>query len=633
LFQGSGAQADGGFLVNCDSPLLSAQQSGAIGCSPADIASGATKSLFIGRRNIEGKPREFEYDHDNYRIVIGAKGKLWGPFDYDLYGSYYYTSVYIANRNFLSISGTQNALLVGGTAANPFCLSGATGCVPYNIFSDGGVTQAALNYLTENGTSRGTTSEKIIEGTINGNLAEYGIKSPWATEGVGVAAGFQWRRDSLTYLPDQAELSNDLSGFGGAATAIDRQLGDFEGYGELRVPIAQDMAFAHDLSLNLGYRRSNYSTHISADTYKVGMEWAPTADFRLRGGFNRAVRAPNIIELYTPLSVTNTSIVSEDPCAAGALHPATLAQCLHTGITAAQYGNIPQCPANQCAILQGGNPDLQPERANTYTGGLVFTPKFIPGLYASIDYFHVDLKGIITGFPIAVSLQQCLATGNPTYCSNIVRNPTNGILFGTTVGAGGYFISNDVNVAEELVSGIDFQGSYKLSFDTFGHDDWGSVTFNLTGTYTSDWKVTPAVGADTYNCAGLFGATCGGLFPKWRHVFRVTWNAPHDVQVSAAWRFIGGTELELDSGQPTIGTNTTPDLIAHTLPAVSYLDLSANWNVNEKLAIRGGINNIFDRDPPLVPNALVGGSGGNPNAFNTYDLLGRQFFMAFTARF
>jgi outer membrane receptor protein involved in Fe transport len=630
LFSGSGAQASGGFLTNCNNPLLSAQQVTALGCTSADIASGATRDMLIGRRNIEGGPRQFEYDHDNFRIVYGTKGRLWGPFNYDLYGSYYYTSVYVNNQNFLSISRAQNALLVGGTATNPTCLTGGKTCVPYNIWQDGGVTTAALQYLAEAGTSRGSTTERIIEGTITGDLSEWGIKSPWATDGVGVAAGFQNRRDHLTYAPDQAELSNDLSGFGGAATAIDSNLSDIEGYGELRAPIVQDMPFAHDVSLSLGYRYSDYSTGVTADTYKIGGEWAPTADIRLRGGFNRAVRAPNIIELFTPQSVTNTSVVSSDPCA-GPTPAASLAACERTGVTPASYGRIQQCPAAQCAVLQGGNPDLAPERANTYTVGAVFTPRFIPGLYASIDYFHIDLKGIITNIPLGVTLNECLATGNPTFCSNVVRNPVSGILFGTSVGAGGYIVGTDVNVAAEVVSGIDFQATYKLGFDRFGHDEWGGLSFNFTGSWNEDWRVTPTPTSKTYNCSGLFGPQCGGLFPVWRHVFRTTWNAPYDVQVTATWRYIGGAEFEGDSNQPTIGGNTTPNELSHTVPAVNYLDLAVNWNVNEKLAVRGGINNIFDRDPPLIDNAIVG--TGLPNTYPTYDLLGRHLFVGLTARF
>ncbi len=631
LFQGSGSQADGGFLVNCNNPLMSAQQQSTF-CTPAQIAAGSNVDLFIGRRNVEGGARQFEYDHDNFRVVAGSKATLWGPFDYDVYASYYSTDVFVSNSNFLSISRTQDALLVGGTAANPTCLPGASaGCVPYNIFQDGGVTPAALSYLNETGTSRGSTTEAIVEGTVTGNLAQFGAKSPWATDGIGVAGGFQFRRDTLTYTPDQAELSNDMSGFGGAAVAINNALGVSEGYFETTIPVLQDKPLAHDLTINGGYRYSSYSTGVNAGTFKGGGEWAPTPDVRLRGGFNRAVRAPSIIELYTPLSVTNTSVVSEDPCAQGAAHPASLAACENTGVTAAQYLHIPQCPANQCAVLQGGNTALKPESADTFTVGTVFTPQFIRGFNASIDYYHIDLSGIISNIPLGVSLQNCLTTGDPNYCKNIVRNPVNGILFGTTVGAGGYIVGNNVNVAKEQVQGLDIQGTYRLPLETFGHADWGSLIFNLNGSIDMGWKVTPLAGAQTYDCKGLFGPQCQGLFPEWRHTFRMTWNAPHNVQASIAWRFIGGAEYEADSNQPTIGGSATPDPIAHTVPAVNYMDLAVSWTVHPQLTIRIGANNILDQDPPLIENSIVGNA--NPNTYPTYDLLGRQLFIGLTAKF
>lgn len=620
LFQGDSLSASGGFTVNCNNPFLSAQQAGAIGCaSPTDV-----KDLYIGRRNVEGGGRQFLYDHTNYRVVFGTKGDLWGPFKYDLYGSYYYTQLYTSASNFLSLSRIQNGLLVNPDGT---CQSGGS-CVPYNIFSDGGVTPAATQYLEETGTSRGTTTERIIEGTITGNLAEYGIKSPWATDGVGVALGFQSRRDSLQFSPDAAEESGDLSGFGGVAVKIDNSLSDVEGYGEIRVPIIQDMPWAKELSFDGGYRYSDYSTGITADTYKLAMEWAPTSDIRFRGSFNRAIRAPNIMELYTPQFVTNTSVVSEDPCAVGAVHPATPAQCANTG--ANKFASIAQCPAQQCAVLDGGNTALAPERANTYTVGFVLTPRAIPGLYASIDYFHINLKNEIGTIPLGVTLQQCLTTGNPTYCSQVVRNPVSGILFGTSAAAGGYINGSNVNVGAAEVTGIDVQAAYKLGFGVIGHDEWGSLSFNLDGSFIDNNKTTPYVGGPTYDCAGLYGPQCATITPHWRHQFRVTWAAPHDVQVSAAWRYIGGTTLETDTNEPIIGQNSH-DPFNHTIPAVSYLDLAANWNINEKLSLRAGINNIFDKDPPIINSAIVG--SGEPNAYPTYDFLGRHMFVGLTARF
>jgi outer membrane receptor protein involved in Fe transport len=639
LFQGSGSQPSGGFLVNCNNPLLAAQQALLIGCSPAAIASTnfnfspldstnpGLADIFIGRRNIEGGQRKFDYEHDNYRIVVGTKGNLYGPFNYDLYGSYYHTSVFVSNQNFISISRAQNALLVSGTAANPTCISGA-GCVPYNIFQDGGVNDPALAYLASTGTSRGSTTERIIEGTITGNLSDYGGKSPWATEGVGVSIGFQQRRDHLSYNPDEAELSNDLSGFGGAGVIVDNSLRATEAFAEIQVPIAQDMPWLHDLTFNGGYRYSDYSTGIQANTWKVGAEWAPTPDVRFRGGFNRAVRAPNILELYTPQSVTNTSDVPIDPCA-GPTPTASRAACANTGVTT-QYGLIPQCPANQCATLTGGNVDLSPETANTYTVGVLITPKAVPGLNLSVDYWHIKLKQIITNIPLDVSLTECLNSGNPVFCANIVRNPVNGILFGTTVGAGGYISGTNVNVASEELDGLDVQAAYRLPLDTFGWDEWGSLSFEMNGSYQFHQKNTPLPGSPTYDCAGLFGPTCSGIFPNWRHQFRVTWNAPHDIQVSGAWRYNGGATFESDTDEPTIGEGTNT-AFTHKVSAVNYFDLAANWNATKNVSFRGGINNIFDKNPPLIANTIVG--GGLPNTYPSYDLLGRRLFIALTARF
>jgi outer membrane receptor protein involved in Fe transport len=281
-------------------------------------------------------------------------------------------------------------------------------------------------------------------------------------------------------------------------------------------------------------------------------------------------------------------------------------------------------------VLQGGNPNLQPETADTYTLGGVFTPHFIPGLQASIDYYHIDLTNIISNIPLGVSLNNCLG-GNLTYCKNIVRNPVNGILFGNTVGAGGYFIGNNVNVASEVVQGLDIQGSYRLPLSRFGHDDWGTLTFNLSGSVGMGWQHTPLPGAKSYDCQGLFGPNCQGVFPDWRHTLRMTWAAPHNVDASITWRYIGGAMYEKDSSQPTIGGNTTPDPIAHTIPAVNYMDLAVAWHIRPQLTIRAGVNNILDQDPPLIENAIVGNA--NPNSYPVYDLLGRQLFVSLSAKF
>ncbi len=630
LFQGSGPSATSGFLVNCNNPFLSGQQQGIIGCTPTDIAAGNSVDMYIGRRNIEGGGRNSFYEHQNYRVVLGSRGDIVGPWSYDLYGSYYYTSLAQASQNYLSISKIQNALQVVQTANGPACINGGSdGCVPYNIFKDGGVTPEALAYLDVTGTSRGTSSQRVVEGSITGDLSEYGMKSPWANDGVGVNFGFQSRRENLQYAPDVAQLSGDLSGAGGASVAIDKSISVIEGFGEARVPLIQDMAFAQDVVLDLGYRYSDYSTGIKADTYKVALQWAPTDDVRFRASFNRAIRAPNLLELYTPQSVTNTSQVSEDPCATGAASPATLQQCLNTGITQAQYLNIPQCPSGQCAVLNGGNPNLEAEKAKTYSVGLTFTPTFLTGLTASVDYFTIDLKGQIGNIPLGVILRRCLTTGNSAFCSQINR-ASNGVLFGDDVASGGYFNGALTNIGSGKTSGVDFQSNYNIPMDAIGLDTFGQVSVAFNGAYLIESTTIALPGDPEYDCAGLYGPNCQTVNPKWRHTMRVNWSTPWDVTVSAAWRYIGEAKLERDTAEPTIGQNGN-NLFNHMLPSRSYFDLSTIWNINDTFTVRAGVNNVFDQDPPLVDSRIAG--TGLPNTYPTYDLLGRKLFVGFTANF
>jgi iron complex outermembrane recepter protein len=654
LFQGGGLFApNAGYYVNCGNPFLQAngsQEALAIGCTPAQIASPNQAStanqidLQIGRRNVEGGGRNSTYDHTNYRIVIGMKGDLGDAWHYDGYGSYYYTSLFNSNNNYLSLSGIQNALLVTGTASNPTCLNGSASCIPYNIFNQGGVTQAQVASLNESGTSHGIIEEQIFEGDITGDLGKYGVKSPWANDGVGVSFGLQNRWDHLIFSPDQAELSGDLSGFGGASVAVNNAIGVQEEYAELRVPIAQKQAFADDLALDAGYRYSDYSTAGGVSTYKIGGEWAPIPDIRFRASYDRAIRAASILEAFSPAIVTNSSIVESDPCsgAAGAPATATLAQCERTGVTAAEYGNgastnqIAQCPASQCTILESGDPNLKPEQSDTYSVGFTVTPSFLKGFTGSIDYYDIKIANEISTVPISLDLAECLNGGPSGFCAPIHRS-AGGFLFGSTVAGLGYISAPDLNVASAENSGLDFQGDYRLRLEDVGVQGMGSVSFNFVGTYLLSQKTQVSPLVAPYDCAGLFGPTCETDNPVWRHTFRITWNTPWNILASLQWRYLSGASLDINSTQPTLALlnavagNGTFGPADDKLPAINYLDLSAAWRINATLTIRGGINNILDQDPPLISQPIAG--TGEPNTYPTYDLLGRQMFISATAKF
>jgi iron complex outermembrane recepter protein len=623
----------GDYYINCGNPLLSAQQQGIL-CTPAQIAAdtahpgSATVQVSIGRRNIEGGARYTDFEHTNYRTVFGAKGDFADAWSYDAYGQHFYTAFSDSNQKYLNFQSITNALLVTGTAANPTCIGAPRGCVPYNIFSDGGVTQQQLNYLYEPGTAQGASTLRTLHADITGKLGVYGIKSPLATEGVGVNIGFEHRNDHELLQPDSAEESGLLSGFGSAVAPIDNSISVAEEFVELRAPLVQDEPGAKELLFDTGYRRSDYSTVGVANTYKFEVQYAPIADYRIRASYDRAIRAPSVAEAFTA-PIVGITTVGADPCAPPITY--TLLQCERTGVTAAQYnsGSIPQGTAAQLSQETSGNPNLKPEQADTYTLGVNFAPSQIPHLTASIDYYHIQIKDEIGVIPYLVVLSNCAKTGDPTYCSQIVRQPATGSLNGNSVAGGGYVIQENYNLGTALNSGVDAQLNYKLDLPP----GFGDVVFGLNGTYLLHNETTPLPGAHTYDCAGLFGFTCQTVNPRWHHLFRTTWETPWDVSASLTWRYIGAVSQDNNSSDPTLHFSTFGgyDYVNARIAAYNYLDLEATWNVNKILQIRAGANNVLDKDPPLVNTDIV--AGGAANTYSTYDLFGRQLFLAFTAKF
>jgi len=649
---GNPHSADGQYLVNCSNPLLSAQEASTL-CTPAQIAAdqaspgSVNADVNIGRRNIEGGGRTSSFEHRSYRAVTGVDGQFADAFSYDGYALYYYTSLFHSNLNYFNNSAVDKALQVTTDASgHPVCISGGT-CVPYNIFTTGAVTPPQVAYLYTPGTDSGANSEQIISANVTGRLGHYGIVVPWAREGVSFNSGVERRVETLRFAPDAAELSGDLAGYGGAAVAIDRRMTVEEGFAEARVPIAQNRALVQDLTIGAGYRYSHYSTAGRADAYKFDLQYAPRADVRLRATYDRVVRAPNLIEVYTPLSYTGSATVGRDPCAPSnggkTRATASLTACEHTGVTAAQYGNgfgpsvggtntIAQCPFD-CGSAVGGNPGLVPETAQTWSVGLTLTPAALGDFVATFDYFHVLLEREIASVPGIVSLQQCLAFGDPTSCSQIVRTPL-GALSGADVAGGGYILENNVNTGSAVVSGIDLQTNARWPLP----GTWGTLSASLVGTWLQHDASTPYRGAQGFDCAGLFGSSClgGSVSPTWRHNLRVSWQTRWHTEISAQWRFIGRTSFDNNSSQPALqyAEESFFDPVITHIPNYNYLDITALWTLIRQVEIRAGVRNVFDKDPPFLPAVDISGSAGALlNTFSTYDLSGRRIFLSIRATF
>ncbi len=407
----------GPYFVNCGNPFLSAQQISILGCTAAQITAPNQADpanqvpITIGRRNVEGGGRSSDYEHTNYRAAVGLKGEFLDAWTYDAYGQYYYVTYRNAQNNYLSYQKIDNALLVTGTAANPQCLVGKP-CVPWNIFSQGGVTQDQVNYLYLPGTTSGNNTLRTVHADITGDLGKYGLRLPTAHEGFGVNFGVEHRNENVFYQPDDATNSGQLSGAGGTQEPLNASIGVNEEFIEVRAPLLQDLPFSRDLVIGGGYRHSNYSVSGGVNTYKVDLQFAPIQDIRFRGSYQRAIRTPTVGEFFDPQNI-GLIAYGDDPCAApsgGGAAPYTLAQCLNTlkslNPTAAQiaafkaaYGNgtttdtIPQAISGQLGQVQGGNPLLQPEKAKSYSAGFLFSPTVAPNLSGSVDYWQIRVDG------------------------------------------------------------------------------------------------------------------------------------------------------------------------------------------------------------------------------------------------
>jgi outer membrane receptor protein involved in Fe transport len=592
------------------------------------------EDLLIGRRNIEGGNRQDDIRHSSYRGVLGLKGEVSQNWNYDAYGQVgrvLYSGVY---RNDFSKSRVAKAMDVITNPATglPACRSFVDGtdpkCVPYDIWRLGGVTQAALDYLVTPGLQNGYTSQTVVGGTMSSDLGAYGIKVPGAKNGVAVLVGTEQRKEKLLLETDLAFSTFDLAGQGGPTLSTDGSLNVTEYFTEARVPIIEGRAFADLLTVSASYRYSDYSDKKKTNTYGVGTEWAPVKEYRLRGSFQHAVRHANVMELFQPLG-NNLFGMGQDPCGTdptpgGSGPTATPAQCARTGLAPALYGSTALfSPAGQYNFLQGGNQDLKPEIADSFTLGLVFTP--IKNFTGTVDWWMIKVDDIISNPPPSTLLTSCLNTGR--FCNFIQRDQ-----FGTLwqLPAGRITSIND-NLGGYNTSGIDFGVNYAYPLDGLG-----TLAVNFLGTWLNKWEFEPIKGEGKFDCAGLFGPQCSqakGPLPTWRHKVRGTWAMPWDVQMAVTWRHINKIANETTSSNPLLAASTPAT--DRELGARDYFDIAASWNINKIFTLRAGINNLFDKDPPIVSSVLADPSiFGNGNTFpQMYDTLGRLVFVNAVAKF
>jgi outer membrane receptor protein involved in Fe transport len=646
----------GNFNINCANPLISAQQK-ALMPATADTGGGTCASNpggtfrgLVSRRNIEGGGRQGRMQHQQYRYVIGLRGDLNDNWNYDFAMQYGRVSFSQVSTGFFRLGGINNALNVVQTPNGPQCAAFVNGtdpaCVPYNIFQIGGVTDAALDYLETPSTIAGNLFERIVNFSLGGDLTEYGVKTPWANDGVGVSIGAEYRRETMDFAADFISASGQLNGAGGAAPPVNGAFDVYEAFAEARIPLVQDAPFAKNLTLELAYRFSDYSSIGTTSTYKIAGDWEPVSGLRLRGGYNRAVRAPHILELFAQNNVVLDG--TQDPCAGlSASAPgdqATIAACMQAfNLSRAQVLAIEANPANQYNGMLGGNPNLDPETADTYTVGFVWQPDFLPGFNFSVDYFDIKVKDFISGIGADTIITRCVGTLDPFFCNLVKRDADNSLWLSPQ----GYVVDTTLNTGSLSTTGFDINLGYRTDFETLGLGDLGGLSMNFVGTYLDTLKTQSLPGDDAFDCAGYYGTICsvsGGLSapnPEWRHKARITWTTNFeygdwfkDFSLSLQWRHFNTVTLDAYSDDPQLNNPGLQFATDKTLGARDYFDLSASWTMRDNLAFRAGVNNIFDVDPPLngQANCPSGPCSGNTWA-QVYDSFGRYMFVGLTADF
>ena len=650
--------------VNCDNPLLSAQQRSRV-CfegnfigetpifdddgnlvriegSPRTFIDPVTGSPYLRgflltlRRNVEGGPRRDDRQHRDLRLLGGIKGELARGISYD--ASYMASSVKLteAYTNDVSVTRLNRAVdvIIDAATGTPACRSRLTGvdptCVPWNAFALGGVTPEAAAYITLPASQKATVKQQVASATSTIALQEWGIKSRWADEGPALNLGVEYRKDSLDFRPDAAFQSGDLAGQGQPVIPFTGATTVKEVFGEARIPLLTHR-FIDELVAEGGYRQSWHSdgaSKFSTSSYKIALDLSPVRGIRFRASQQRAVRAPNIQELFAP---TFPGFFDTDPCA-GISPRATQQQCAATGVSAAQYGQIIANPLEDFGGYQsivGGNTGLGPETAKTRAVGIVLEPRFLPAFNLTVDWYDISLKGAIEEIGAQTIMDTCIATGDPRFCSRIHRDST-GSLWLTPAG---FIDDTNANIGGLKVRGIDASASYTRDLGRFG-----SANVEIIGSRLIRSVVDNGGLATPYDCVGQYGFPCTYPQPKWRHTARLTWQPHGAPSISIHWRHVGGVTLA--ALNPALGLLADVSPLEQKIRSQDYFDVTTILKIKRQFVLRFGVRNIFDRQPPLVTNgnpACFGGNGGsfcNGNTFpQLYDPLGRYIFAGVTMNF
>lgn len=585
-------------------------------------------STFVQRRVTETGSRNSLDERNAFRVLGGVRGPITDTLQYDAHYFFARTRNSNIQRGNISRSAFQAGLDGSGT--------------PINIFGPNTLTPAQVDAISILAQNSDVSSLQVVNGSISGTLGDFAIGE---AEPVGFAVGTEYRKVASQFIPDTALASGDVIGFN-AGQPTEGSYDVREVFAELSVPIEFGSA---RLELTGAGRYSDYSLENVGGvwTYAAGVEFAPIPDVLLRGQYQRAVRAPNVDELFGGQAIGFPGAV--DPCTTdaagepGALRDLCIANGVDPSLVGTSFFDDPQIPATF-----GGNPNLQEETSTSYTFGVVLQPRFLPGFTLTADYYNIEVEDAIITIGLQQSFDLCFnqvqdqndPVCDPFFAGGPIRESSR-ITVANPPNLGGQ------NIATLTVSGIDLEASYDTTIPFSLFTDTGEQGLNLSflGTWTEESSTLPFAGADLVDCAGLFGLTCGEPTPEFKWTSRASFiDGPFTTSVR--WRHLGSVTDDSLVLDPENGVDFEALGGVNEIDSYDLIDLTFSFEASEQFAVTFGVNNLFDTlpDAPVFgPDGTVIGRGNSlllgdnqeqANTYpSTYDVLGRRYFVSAAFKF
>jgi len=602
--------------INLDNPLLTpaTRQLFADNLFP-DPNDPNLVAGFFGRRMLEAGPRIVDATNEYTRVVGGLRGELTENWDFDAWVIYNKADQDSILLNGILFSRFQQGLLVDPLTGQ--CFDPSNGCVPVNMFGENNMSPEAVEFVTSRPLSSPLTrTQKSFSAFVRGDLF-----ATWAGR-IKTAFGVEYRSDEGSFTADELIFEGDILGWRGDSPVNGKET-VAEVYAEAIVPLVEDMAFADYLALELGARYSDYKNAGAVDSYKVGFEWLPNQSIRVRGMYQRSVRAPNLLEAFqeqiSEFGIYVLADPDEDPCSASANPIATgnADRCVLTGLPLSEIGTWEAAVGFPTTFIRGGNPLLTPEEAETLTFGAIFTLDAMPNLQFSIDYFELKVEDTIGDLVADVACFDPLNTTGE-FCTQISRDPVTYDIV--------EIYEPKINRGLLETSGIDTQINWATDILS------GDLVVDLVWTHMLKNSFQETSFGTVFDCAGRFGWPCnagksGTTYPS----DRVTTNFNYtygDLNVFLNWRWIGGTDNAAPLGSAFFGV-PDPDLAVPTVSTKNYFDLGLGYRFSENIIARLAIANLTETSPAFMADA---GNGTNTDS-GMYDLFGRSYTLSFSLQY